>query len=62
MRSGPRRHDHARGHPRDGLRRPPHTVVFMADGDIVEDSTPDQFFTAPRSVRAKDFLGKILTH
>jgi glutamate transport system ATP-binding protein len=34
----------------------------MADGDIVEDSPPDQFFTAPRSVRAKDFLGKILTH
>ena len=29
---------------------------------IVEDSAPDQFFTAPRSERAKDFLGKILTH
>jgi glutamate transport system ATP-binding protein len=34
----------------------------MSDGEIVEDSAPDQFFTAPRSERAKDFLGKILTH
>jgi glutamate transport system ATP-binding protein len=34
----------------------------MSDGEIVEDSAPDQFFTAPRSERARDFLGKILTH
>jgi glutamate transport system ATP-binding protein len=37
-------------------------VVFMADGQIVEESTPEEFFTAPRSERAKDFLGKILGH
>ncbi|MFB9902512.1 amino acid ABC transporter ATP-binding protein [Allokutzneria oryzae] len=37
-------------------------VVFMADGEIVEDTTPEQFFTAPSSDRAKDFLGKILPH
>lgn len=37
-------------------------VVFMADGAIVEAATPDQFFTAPKSERAKDFLGKILHH
>ncbi|MEV0681554.1 amino acid ABC transporter ATP-binding protein [Actinosynnema sp. NPDC050436] len=37
-------------------------VVFMADGEIVEDSTPEDFFSAPKSNRAKDFLGKILTH
>ncbi|MCP3801714.1 amino acid ABC transporter ATP-binding protein [Allokutzneria sp. A3M-2-11 16] len=37
-------------------------VVFMADGEIVEDSTPEEFFTAPSSDRAKDFLGKILPH
>jgi putative ABC transport system ATP-binding protein len=43
-------------------RRAAHRVVFMSDGEIVEDSAPDQFFTAPRSERAKDFLGKILTH
>ncbi|MFS8201377.1 amino acid ABC transporter ATP-binding protein [Streptomyces sp. CWNU-52B] len=37
-------------------------VVFMADGAIVEDRTPEEFFTDPRSDRAKDFLSKILTH
>ncbi|AKT52634.1 amino acid ABC transporter ATP-binding protein [Arsenicicoccus sp. oral taxon 190] len=37
-------------------------VVFMADGQIVEQATPEQFFTNPQSDRAKDFLGKILTH
>jgi len=31
-------------------------VVFMADGQIVEEATPDDFFTAPKSERAKDFL------
>ncbi|MGW2300593.1 amino acid ABC transporter ATP-binding protein [Streptomyces sp. NPDC001809] len=37
-------------------------VVFMADGKIVEDRVPEDFFTAPRSERAKDFLSKILKH
>ena len=37
-------------------------VAFMADGQIVEESTPDEFFTNPQSDRAKDFLGKILKH
>ncbi|MER5747722.1 amino acid ABC transporter ATP-binding protein [Streptomyces sp. NPDC002225] len=37
-------------------------VVFMADGRIVEDRTPEAFFTAPESERAKDFLSKILKH
>ncbi|MDX3569361.1 amino acid ABC transporter ATP-binding protein [Streptomyces sp. ID05-47C] len=37
-------------------------VVFMADGRIVEDRSPDEFFTDPRSDRAKDFLSKILKH
>ncbi|MGW8763876.1 amino acid ABC transporter ATP-binding protein [Streptomyces sp. NPDC055815] len=37
-------------------------VVFMADGKIVEDRTPEEFFSAPRSERAKDFLSKILKH
>ncbi|EST30429.1 ABC transporter [Streptomyces niveus NCIMB 11891] len=37
-------------------------VVFMADGQIVEEATPEQFFTNPRSDRAKDFLSKILHH
>ncbi|KJK38903.1 glutamate ABC transporter ATP-binding protein [Streptomyces variegatus] len=37
-------------------------VVFMSDGRIVEDRTPDEFFTNPSSDRAKDFLSKILKH
>ncbi|MFJ8666467.1 amino acid ABC transporter ATP-binding protein [Streptomyces sp. NPDC093600] len=37
-------------------------VVFMADGRIVEETTPDQFFSNPRSDRARDFLSKILHH
>ncbi|WAF00412.1 amino acid ABC transporter ATP-binding protein [Corynebacterium pseudotuberculosis] len=37
-------------------------VLFMADGLIVEDSDPESFFTSPQSDRAKDFLGKILSH
>ncbi len=43
-------------------RRAANRVVFMADGQIVEQATPDQFFTNPQSQRAKDFLSKILTH
>jgi glutamate transport system ATP-binding protein len=43
-------------------RRAAHRVVFMSDGEIVEDAAPDEFFTKPRSARARDFLGKILTH
>jgi len=37
-------------------------VLFMADGAIVEDSTPEEFFSNPKTDRAKDFLGKILSH
>ncbi|MEV4438477.1 amino acid ABC transporter ATP-binding protein [Streptomyces sp. NPDC049577] len=37
-------------------------VVFMADGRIIEEARPDQFFSNPRSDRAKDFLSKILHH
>nr|BFE87861.1 hypothetical protein GCM10020093_104620 [Planobispora longispora] len=43
-------------------RRAANRVVFMADGQIVEENTPDQFFTNARTDRAKDFLSKILTH
>ena len=37
-------------------------VVFMADGQILEQSTPDDFFEHPKTDRAKDFLSKMLTH
>ncbi len=43
-------------------RRAADRVIFMSEGEIVEDGAPDEFFTAPKSARAKDFLGKILTH
>jgi glutamate transport system ATP-binding protein len=43
-------------------RRAADRVVFMADGEILEDAAPETFFSAPRSERAKDFLSKILTH
>ena len=37
-------------------------VIFMDGGQIVEEATPEEFFTNPQSTRAKDFLGKILAH
>ena len=37
-------------------------VVFMSDGLIVEENTPEEFFTNPQTARAQDFLSKILTH
>ena len=43
-------------------RKAANRVVFMADGQIVEQNTPEEFFTNPTSARAKDFLAKILTH
>ncbi|MHB1009582.1 MAG: amino acid ABC transporter ATP-binding protein [Propionibacteriaceae bacterium] len=43
-------------------RRAGDRVVFMADGQIVEEADPETFFTKPTSARARDFLAKILTH
>jgi glutamate transport system ATP-binding protein len=43
-------------------RKAANRVVFMADGQIVEEAEPNTFFTAPKSDRARDFLSKILTH
>ena len=43
-------------------RRAANRVVFMADGTLVEQAAPDEFFGSPKSDRAKDFLSKILTH
>ncbi|GAA1671012.1 arginine ABC transporter ATP-binding protein [Citricoccus zhacaiensis] len=37
-------------------------VIFMDQGAILEDTEPESFFTHPQHPRAKDFLGKILTH
>jgi glutamate transport system ATP-binding protein len=43
-------------------RKAANRVVFMDDGQIVEEADPDSFFTNAQSSRAKDFLSKILTH
>ncbi|MGR6900112.1 amino acid ABC transporter ATP-binding protein [Glutamicibacter sp. BSL13] len=37
-------------------------VIFMADGKIVEQAAPNDFFTNPQTDRAKDFLGKLITN
>ena len=39
-----------------------HRVVFMDEGQVVEEGTPDGFFSAPKSDRGKKFLSKILSH
>ncbi|MBP7881006.1 MULTISPECIES: amino acid ABC transporter ATP-binding protein [unclassified Schaalia] len=38
------------------------SLVFMADGKIVEEATPNEFFDNPKSERAKEFLSRILPH
>ncbi|WP_405217297.1 amino acid ABC transporter ATP-binding protein [Agrococcus sp. Ld7] len=43
-------------------RKAAERVLFMADGKVMEDSTPESFFSNPQTPRAKDFLSKILTH
>jgi glutamate transport system ATP-binding protein len=43
-------------------RKAGHRVLFMADGEVLEDAAPEEFFTNPQSGRAQDFLGKILSH
>ena len=43
-------------------RRAAHRVVFMDEGALVESAAPADFFDHPETERAKDFLGKILTH
>jgi len=35
-------------------------IVFMADGQIIEEGTPDHFFDNPSNERVKQFLGKII--
>jgi glutamate transport system ATP-binding protein len=49
---------HEMGFARHAAKR----VVFMADGQLVEQAAPAEFFANPKSDRAKDFLSKILTH
>ena len=43
-------------------RRVSDRVIFMADGQIVEEATPDEFFDNPQTDRAREFLDSIQTH
>ena len=43
-------------------RRVASRVIFMADGQIVEEGTPDEFFDHPKTQRARDFLDSIRGH
>jgi polar amino acid transport system ATP-binding protein len=43
-------------------RRVAHRVAFMDEGRIVEQGRPEEFFAAPQTARARQFLGKILSH
>ncbi len=43
-------------------RRVARRVVFMDEGQIVEENTPERFFAAPTSERTRQFLSKILSH
>ena len=49
-------------HEMNFARRVANRVVFMADGQIVEQNTPDEFFDHPQSDRARDFLNSIKGH
>jgi ABC-type polar amino acid transport system ATPase subunit len=37
-------------------------VVFMADGNIVEQNSPSEFFDNPREERTREFLSRIIRH
>jgi general L-amino acid transport system ATP-binding protein len=37
-------------------------VIFMDQGQIVEENSPEEFFHHPKSDRTRDFLSKILGH
>ena len=39
-----------------------HRVIFMDQGQIIEEAAPDEFFNHPRARRSQDFLSKILGH
>jgi glutamate transport system ATP-binding protein len=49
---------HEMGFARHAARR----VVFMADGELVEQAAPAEFFGNAKSERARDFLSKVLQH
>ena len=49
-------------HEMNFARRVANRVVFMADGAIVEEGSPDEFFDHPQTERAREFLDSIKGH
>ena len=49
-------------HEMNFARRVAHRVIFMEDGNIIEETTPEEFFNNPKTQRAKDFLDSIKNH
>ncbi len=43
-------------------RRVAHRVIFMDEGQVIEEGSPEQFFKNPQSERTRQFLSKILSH
>ena len=39
-----------------------HRIIFMDEGQIIEEGTPETFFIHPKSERTRTFLSKILVH
>ena len=39
-----------------------HRIIFMDEGRIVEEGTPEEFFANPKEERTRAFLNKILVH
>ena len=37
-------------------------VVFMSEGEIIEEGPPEEFFSDPKHQRTRTFLGEILAH
>jgi len=43
-------------------RKVSHRIIFMDEGRIIEEGTPETFFAQPKSDRTRTFLSKILVH
>lgn len=49
-------------HEMNFARRVADRVIFMDDGSIIEENTPEEFFAHPQTQRAQDFLNSITNH
>ncbi|MBR1392073.1 MAG: amino acid ABC transporter ATP-binding protein [Lachnospiraceae bacterium] len=49
-------------HEMNFARRVANRIIFMDEGSILEENTPEEFFTHPKTQRAQDFLNSIKTH